>query len=531
MKVLLTRPPQKYKIGLAPRGPRFSLPIGLLSIGTFLELNNQKVELFDFLTEKRDNILFNYQNTLKNNIGKELLCGASYKSFKVILENFCPHIIGISNPFSENLIESLHLAKYIKSINSNIIVVLGGASATINRHYIIENNQCIDYIISGDGEKPLLNLCTTLEKNDNPYKIDGITFIDENHELIDNKAIFNNKDLDFCDYYNYELLKLNNYHFLNSNLILSRNTNLINSGKSISIISSKGCPYQCSFCSVAQISGNSFRFNSAQFIVNQMEYLLNKYGISHFHFEDDNISYKLKRFEELLDLIIAKKIKITWDTPNGIHHKNLNETILKKMKISGCQYFILGIESRNENVLKYEINKKINFNKVQDIIKYAKKLNLPIHAFFMIGFPNEKKSQILQTVFYAIKQFLVYSLIPHLSILRPDRGTKIYNKAQQLDILVENHKYKNPFGYRATTYTRNIINSHHFTAEYLESIYYIFHLLIVCISFLKSLFYMATRRGCLKDSIRIYKKLKHETKLNSFKIFPLMQWNYFYYLK
>lgn len=196
MKILLTRPAQIFKIGILLQGSGSIIPIGLLSVGSYLESKNHQVKIFDFLVEKTDNILFYYNDILKDNINKDVLCGASQESFINEIKAFCPDIIGISNLFTENLNESIKLAQIIKSLNPKIITVLGGACATINKKVLLTDNKSIDFIVKGDGEMPLSELCHSLENKTDISNIKGISYFDYKGIWVDNEISYTIQRLD-----------------------------------------------------------------------------------------------------------------------------------------------------------------------------------------------------------------------------------------------------------------------------------------------------------------------------------------------
>jgi anaerobic magnesium-protoporphyrin IX monomethyl ester cyclase len=145
-----------------------------------------------------------------------------------------------------------------------------------------------------------------------------------------------------------------------------------------------------------------FRAHSVDYIVDHIEHIVNKYRVKMIYFEDDNLTFDLKRFEAICDKIIEKDIKFNWETPNGIRADYLTSSLLKKMKKSGCQSVFVGIESDDQFLLDNIIDKSL---KLKNVIKFAeicKKVGLKTGAFYVIGFPGETKENMMKTVEFAL---------------------------------------------------------------------------------------------------------------------------------
>ncbi len=129
--------------------------------------------------------------------------------------------------------------------------------------------------------------------------------------------------------------------------------------RAISMVTSRGCPFNCCFCSVHLHMGRGFRAHSANYVLNHIEYVVEKFDVKNIFFEDDNLTLDLARFEAICDGLIAKKIKIGWETPNGVRADCLNLNLLQKMKKSGCKSVFFGVESGDQQILDNVICKSL----------------------------------------------------------------------------------------------------------------------------------------------------------------------------
>jgi magnesium-protoporphyrin IX monomethyl ester (oxidative) cyclase len=134
-------------------------------------------------------------------------------------------------------------------------------------------------------------------------------------------------------------------------------------------VTSRGCPYNCVFCSAKKVWGRQYRPRSPENVIKDLLWLKNTYDIEEIMMEDDNLTLEPKRAEKIFDLMIEKKLNMVWDTPNGIAAWTLNEKLVKNMIKSGCYSINLAIESGNQHHLTHNIRKPVNLEKVKDIVK------------------------------------------------------------------------------------------------------------------------------------------------------------------
>jgi magnesium-protoporphyrin IX monomethyl ester (oxidative) cyclase len=184
--------------------------------------------------------------------------------------------------------------------------------------------------------------------------------------------------------------------------------------------------------------GQGFRAHSVDYVVNHVEHVVNKYKVKTIFFEDDNLTFDIKRFDAICDRIIEKKIKFKWETPNGIRADYLTLDLLKEMKRSGCQSVFFGVESGDQRVLDDIISKSLDLNAVMNVAKMCKDIGLATAAFYIIGFPGEKKEDMMKTVEFALKLKKEYDVGMLLHVATPSCGTRLYYECKKKGYIKEN---------------------------------------------------------------------------------------------
>ncbi|MEJ2241118.1 MAG: radical SAM protein, partial [Candidatus Bathyarchaeota archaeon] len=357
--------------------------------------------------------------------------GLPYKKIKEKIQKIEPEIVGIGNPFTSQVDHAIKVADIVKEIDPSILTVVGGPHVTVVPIDFLKEAKNVDVVVIGEGEYTMLDIIKFFEGNKKLKDIQGIAFRKGNKLVLNSTRPFNT-NLDQLPYPAYNLLDMEKY--LNPKKIEYRSFQ----NRAVSMITSRGCPFNCSFCSVHLHMGKAFRAHSVDYVVNHIEYLVNKYRVKTIYFEDDNLTFDIKRFEAICDKIIAKDIKFQWETPNGVRADYLTLELLKKMKKTGCQSVFVGIESGDQQVLDNIIGKNLRLKNVIKFAKMTKKIGLRTGAFYIIGFPGETKETMTKTVEFALMLKRKYDVGMHLLFATPSYGTRLYEKCKQNGYIRDN---------------------------------------------------------------------------------------------
>ena len=422
MKICLINPPM-----LLPKNwkgvVRVFQPIGLAYIAAVLEKNGYEVTIFDALTE-------GWKKT--HEINGQKYCGLSYEDITKKTEEISPDVVGIMS-LSAHARSSYWTAEAIKNADKNITVVIGGPHASVSPKSCLSNEN-VDFVVMGEGEYTFLELVKTIEKGtfDSSIlkSIDGIGFR-ENNGIIINKPRETIKNLDELPFPARHLLPMEKYFEAAKSLQTSRAT----SKRSITMITSRGCPFNCIFCSINLTMGRMWRARSSENIIGEIEQLIKDYDVEEIFFEDDNMSLDKKRMENICNLIIKKKITISWYAPNGLRADTLDEDLLRKMKEAGCKKIYVAPESGNQEVVNKIVGKNLDLKKVEEVVAACKKVGIGVGCYFVIGLPGETNENMMQTIEFGRKLRSLGATSCSFFIANPFYGTRLYKIVKEKEYL------------------------------------------------------------------------------------------------
>jgi magnesium-protoporphyrin IX monomethyl ester (oxidative) cyclase len=391
------------------RFEEFIPPIGLLYIASYLRSRGHQVWLYDsnelaFNVCKRSGI----RTVISNLLIKEILR---------IIKKKQPDFVGLSISFSLRINLFVKIINAIRKNFKDIPIVVGGANVSAIPDFFANY---ADFVVVGEGEIVFDDILCA--------KIKG-----------DHKIIFSDRinDLNSLSYPGIDMLNLNMYSENSLKLPVHGIQGLT---KWFPVITSRGCPYDCIFCSIHSSMGYEWRARSPENVLGELDVLVNKYGIKNIIFEDDNISFSPERFYKICDQIIKRQYPVKWFIPNGIRFDALDKDLLSIMKNSGCQEIWIAPESGSKKTLETIIKKKVDLVKVKELIVLAKKTGIPVSCFFIIGFPGETMFDIQQTLSF-IKELKSLGMYRYeLSFAAPIPGTKLYSLCVEHNYLLNSKK-------------------------------------------------------------------------------------------
>ena len=400
MKVLLINPPRENEIignnpSIIEEERGVNPPLGLLYIAAYLnKYSKHNVSIIDAQAENLD-----------------------YKALSSRVSFLKPDIVGIT-AMTLTMMDVLKTIDIVKKTDSGIKTVLGGPHVNLFPEETI-NLDNVDFLVLGEGEETFKELLDSFDDKTLLEKIPGLVFKD-NNKLIQTGLRPPINDLDKIPFPARQLVDYKKYNSL-----------LAKGNIATTIFTSRGCPYNCSFCYRPHM-GNMFRARSAVNVVDELEDCVNM-GINEFLFYDDTFTVNKKRVIDICNEIINRKLDIGWDIRTRVD--TVDEEMIKHLKIAGCQRIYYGIESGSERILKI-INKGITIDQAEYVFDLTRKYNMQMLAYFMIGNPTEKIDDILKTFKIMKKLDPDYA---HITILTPFPGTKVYLDGLNKGIIKEDY--------------------------------------------------------------------------------------------
>jgi len=400
--------------------PAGSIPLGLMYLAAVLDKAGYVVELLDaFITDFKPQ---------KN--GDVVTVGMPFNRIEAEIRSRKPDVVGISGPFTSQIDNTLKVSGLVKKVDPNILTVVGGPHVSTVPEEFLNEAKTVDIAVIGEGEYTLLEIVECLEGKKSLSDVLGIAYRQNGQVILNDKRPFL-ENLDELPYPAYHLVDME-YYLTNKMGYRSFQK------RAISMVTSRGCPFNCCFCSVHLHMGKKFRAHSAEYVLNHIRYVADKYNVTHIFFEDDNLTFDLMRFETICDGIIAHKIKIGWDTPNGVRADHLNLALLKKMKTSGVISVFVGVESGDQEILNNVVCKSLALDRVVEFAKNANQIKLKTGAFYIVGFPGEKRENMQRTVDFALMLKRKYDVGMHLFTATPIYGTRLYKQCVEHGYLATN---------------------------------------------------------------------------------------------
>jgi radical SAM superfamily enzyme YgiQ (UPF0313 family) len=424
MKVLLIQPPiQDFYYT-----PIRTQPIGLAYLAAPLQSEGHEVEILDCRTGRKREIsippeLSYLKDFYPFNDRSPFALYRGYYHFGMGWEEIRQSIVqsnadvyGISSGFTPYHGEALQVAEMVKAWDARKIVIMGGAHVSADPEGVLQS-PLVDYAVTGEGERRLPLLLKALGQNENTAAIDGIGFR-RNGEITVSAANPFIEDLDALPYPARDLLNPDNYR--------------VGKKRSTMLITSRGCPHRCAYCSAHRTMGTVFRSRSPLHIVEEMKECRERYDIQAFDIEDDNFTYDQKRAAELLRLIIRTfgERTLEMSAMNGVSYAALNGELMDLMKRAGFKTINIALVSTSD-VLRSTMGRTQSVSDFNTVLDAAEKAGLNVVAYAILGMPGQTIGDMVDTVGYLMSRQVLIGP----SIYYPVPGTALFDTCRREGVL------------------------------------------------------------------------------------------------
>lgn len=388
--------PSNEKLGLFHKFVPRSIPIGLGLLASYLIKHNYNPEIVD------EEITITNENFIINKI----------KNMSA------PKVFGIS-AMTTNISRACDIAKIIKKIDKNATVIMGGIHPTVFPEEVLQSG-CVDFIVRGEGEKAILTLLQELKKNNNNFEnIKNIVYLDKDANIKYNETDMTPFDLNELPLFAYELFDKKHYDLG-------------------FILSSRGCPFDCIFCSQRAIT-KKYRSRDNNLVIQELDYLINKQGQTNITFFDDFFTGNKKRVFELCKMIRDKELYKKCSFGVQTRGDSIDREILQEMKRSGFNNLMFGFETSSNHLMQV-INKRETVEDNINAIKLAKEFGFSTEATFIFGFPEECYEDRINALLIAKNIGLDRARFNNAT---PYPGTELYKQAISQNRLYKEEGWKN----------------------------------------------------------------------------------------
>ena len=317
--------------------------------------------------------------------------------------------------------DSVRLAERVKKELPEARVAFGGPHVSALQEKVLEFSPVIDYAVIGEGEQTMVELAGLA--GEQPREVGGVVWRDDDGTIVNNGYRGDALILDELPFPAYE--KLTGYPDAYKLPIFN-----YPKAPNSSCISSRGCPYSCSYCD-RSVFRRSFRFNSAEYLYEHLKYLKERFGIRHINFYDDQFTFQRSRVEQFCRLMIDQPLGMTYNC--AVRAEHVDKELLQMMKAAGCWMVSLGIESGDEQLLSQH-RQNANLDLLAETIRTIKACGIRTKGLLMMGLPGESQDSIRRSMDY------VYSLPIddfNLAKFTPFPGSPIYETIHELGIFDE----------------------------------------------------------------------------------------------
>jgi radical SAM superfamily enzyme YgiQ (UPF0313 family) len=413
-------------------------PLGLAYLAANLLKNGYAVNAVDMIAEGYDNEVFEEPF---------IVYGMSIEEILARIEKAKPDIIGISVLFSFVIKEVYEMCRAIKERYPDIPIVLGGHHPSALPNEVMKSD-FVDYVLVAEGDRSIVMLMEGLngrlpmrdvpnlyyrENGEIKNSLEGLTPVRKgngwNHYKGKDAGI--QIELDELPFPAWDIFPLEAYWKADVRM----GGGDVVRDKFAVMLSTRGCPHACYFCTSALMSGyKGYRMRDNEEIVREIKWLIDTYGIEEILFLDDNFFAGKPRRKRLLKTLAKEFPQILFSAPGGVEMNALDNEMIDLLAEANFYKVLLAIEAGDQDVQNSLIDKKVNIGRVPEVIDYLKSKGIETRALYMIGFPGETRAQIQRTIDLA-RNLNVDDF--YLAIVTPMPGTPLYDECVEKDLFID----------------------------------------------------------------------------------------------
>lgn len=335
-----------------------------------------------------------------------------------VMTRFRPHVIGVQS-FSCDIAAAVRVMTFCRYLNPDVTIILGGAHASgLGEQVLTEVPDC-DFAYRGEAEEGLPRLLDLFDAQnitaETLANVPGLLWRDVAHggRPMSNGQSFPSP-LDELAIPDWKLMDPRLYPLVPQGVFYRQ-------APIAPILTSRGCPYRCTFCAGPIMTGHKLRLRSVEGIMEEVSLLVRNYGVRELHIVDDTFTSSKQRVMAFCEALRRSFPTMSFTMPNGVRLDTLDREMLQAMKVAGCHSLIVGIESGSQRILD-DMHKGTTCEEIREKITLIHEIGLSVRGFFIIGYPTETKEDIEKTIAFATALPLEGA---HFSSFLPLPGTEI----------------------------------------------------------------------------------------------------------
>jgi len=446
MKICLVRPPSiinpvAYIGSLTP-------PIGLAYIASSLRASGHSVKIIDAIGE----------NPKKSTpISEDLVLRGL--TFEEIIERIPgdSDFIGISCMFSSEWVQIRELTNQIGMAFPDKLIAGGGEHFTAAAELSMEHCPKLRICILGEGEETIVELANVIQQDGNIEKVKGLV-IRKNGTFLRTGTRSRIQNVDEVPAPAWDLVPLNNY--LDNSLSYG-----VNRGRSMPMLASRGCPYQCTFCSNPLMWTTRWLARTPTKVVDEIETYIGKYNVSNVDFYDLTAIVKRDWIIEFCQELLKRNINITWQLPSGTRSEAIDHEVAQWLFKAGCRNLNYAPESGSEETLK-NIKKKVKLPRLTESLKGSVKAGLNVKLNIIIGLPDEKHQDVWKTLWFLIKMSWHGAHDVSIGVFSPYPGSELYARLVKEKRISHSDEYFKKLAY--VDITETVSYTQYITSDWLR---------------------------------------------------------------
>ena len=359
----------------------------------------------------------------------------NFDDFSTFVKKSQPDVVGFTmfSCDSESVKQCIDIVKHI---NPNIVTVVGGPHPSGDPCGTLEYLPETDFAFKGEAETSFPLLIDLLRNGNNTDEktfstIPGLIW-EKDNTIVCNSPKFSD-DMDSLGFPSWDLIMPHTYKGVPNGVFLKQSP-------FAPIITTRGCPYACTFCAGHNVTGKKIRKRTVEHIIEEIKMLHLKYGIREIHIEDDNFTFDNDFAKKVCEEIIRLNYPLTFSCPNGVRLDRVDRELLELMKRAGWYIIFVGIESGSDRILKH-MKKSLKKEQIREKVSLIREVGLEASGYFILGYPEETKDDIYETIQFSRSLDLNWA---QFATFIPIPGSEIMN-SKQFQMLNETTNLRNYF--------------------------------------------------------------------------------------